>query len=85
MTTLLQVLGLIHEQVRSQHNAITYNIDLASLEDAGRNATQHILLALEFQGMASIRTSLKACDNIVAWREHVNYFSFSFIAPLQSQ
>ena len=46
---------------------------------------QDILVAIEFQGMASVGATLKAGNDIITGSEVVNNFTFSFVAPLQTE
>ena len=61
------------------------HVDLSSLEDAGRDGTQHIFLTVELQRVTSVGTALESCYHIVARGQHVDHLAFSFIAPLESQ
>ena len=85
VSALLQRLGLVHEEVGSQHHTIAYNVHLVTLEDARRDAAQHIFLPLKLQCVPGIGASLESGYNIIAGSEHVNYLSLAFVAPLQTQ
>ena len=85
MTALLQVLGFSHEQIGSQHHAVTDNVHLSSLEDTGGNTAKHILLTFELQGMSGIRTTLKTSYYIITRSQNIDHLTFTFIAPLQTQ
>ena len=85
MTTLSQVLCFLHEEIRSQDDAITDNIQLTTLEDTRRNTAQNILLTFKLKCMTCIRTALKACYYIIAWCKNVYNLTFTFIAPLQTE
>ena len=79
-----QLLRLFAEQDRVQHYAVTDQVDLATLEDTGRNTAQHVFLTLELQRVTGIRTALKTGYYIVLRREHIHHFAFALIAPLES-
>ena len=85
MTALLQILGLCHEQIGSQHHAVTDDVHLSSLENTRRNAAKHIFLTFELQGMSCIRTTLKTSYYIITRCQHIDHLTFTFIAPLQTQ
>ena len=85
MTTGLQCLGFLHEEVGSQHYAITNDVYLTTLEDTRRDRAQHILLPLKLQCMTGIGTALKTGNNIVLGSQHVDYLTLSFVAPLQTE
>ena len=85
MAAGLERLGFLHEQVGSQYDTITDDIRFSTLEDARGNGAKHILLALELQRMTGIGTALKTSHHIILRGEHINYLTFSFVAPLQTQ
>ena len=85
MTTSLQRFGFVHKQVGSQHHAITDDVDLTALEDTRGYRAQHILLALELECMASVRTALETGYHIILRGQHVDHLTFSFVAPLQTE
>ena len=85
VTTGLQCFGLFHKEVGSQHNTITDNVHLTTLEDTRGNRAQHILLAFKLQRMTSIRTTLETGNHIVLRGQHIDHLTFSFVAPLQSE
>ena len=85
MAAGLESLGFLHEQVGSQYDTITDDIYFTALENARGNGAKHILLALELQRMTGIGTALKTSHHIILRGEHINYLTFSFVAPLQTQ
>ena len=85
VTALLQILCLCHEEVRSENHAVTYNVDLTTLENARGDAAQHVLLAFELQGMSCVRTSLKTSNYIILRSKDVYDLSLSLIAPLETE
>ena len=85
MAAGLESLGFLHEQVGSQDDTITDDIRFSALEDARGNGAKHVLLALELQRMTGIGTALKTSHHIILRGEHINYLTFSFVAPLQTQ
>jgi hypothetical protein len=46
---------------------------------------QHMLGMIELQRVAGIGASLEAGDQLIMRCEHIHYFSFAFISPLQAQ
>ena len=85
VATGLKCLGFVHEEVWSKHHTISNNVHLATLEDAGGDGTQHILLAFKFQRVTGIRSSLETGNHIVLRGQHIDHLTFSFVAPLQAQ
>ena len=81
----LERAGFFFEKHRVEHHATAYYINGIVLENAGRNGTQHIFFAVEFEGMAGIRPSLETGHDIVGRSEHVHYLAFAFVAPLETQ
>jgi len=47
VTTGLQGLGLLHEEVGSEDNAIADDVNLTTLENTRGDGAEHILLAIE--------------------------------------
>ena len=82
--TLFKSFGLFHEQYRVKHHTVAYHVDAAFLEDAARNRTEHILVALEFQRVSGIRSALETRHHVIARGEHIHDLAFSFIAPLEA-
>src|SRR5574344_1132225 len=85
MTTLFQVHSFVHKQIRSQDYTVTDDIHFTTLEYTRRDRTETIFLTFEFKRMTSIRTTLKTCYHIIVWRQNVNYLTFTFIAPLETE
>ena len=85
VSTGFKCLGFLHEEIGSQNYTITDNVNLSTLEDSRWNRTEHILLSFKFQCMASIRTTLETGNNIVLGSQNINYLTFSFVAPLQTE
>ncbi len=85
VSAFLQFLGFGHEQVGGKHHTVAYDIHLASLEYSGRYAAENIFFSFKLQSVPGIRSTLKTCHYIIIRCKHVNDFSFSFIAPLQSE
>ena len=85
MSTCFECLGLVHEEVRSQHHAITNNIHLAPLEDTRGNGAKHILLTFKLQCVASIGTTLKTSYHVVLRGQYIDHLTFSFVTPLQTE
>ena len=85
VSALLKILGLLHEEVGSEHYAIADDVNLTSLENARRDAAEYILLALKLESVACIRTALETCDHIILRGEDINNLALTFVAPLQSE
>jgi hypothetical protein len=45
---------------------------------------KYVFDAVELQSMPSIRTALKAGDDIIVFGQYVDDFSLSLVAPLQA-
>ena len=85
MSTGLQSLCLVHKEVGSKNDTITDDVHLAALEDTRGNATENILLTLEFESVTGIGSTLKTSNDIITRGQYIDHLSFSFIAPLQSE
>ena len=85
VTTLLQRLSLVHEEIGSKYHTVTDNVHLSTLENTRGDGTKHVLLAFELQRMSGIGASLEAGYNVILWGQNVDHLSFTFIAPLQSE
>ena len=85
MTAGLQSLGFVHKEVGSQNHAVANDIHLSTLKNTRWNRAQHVFLSLELQRVASIRTTLETSNNIILGSQNIDYLTFSFIAPLQSE
>src|SRR5574344_512190 len=85
MTTCLQCLCLVHKKVGSKNDTIADDINLATLENTRGNAAQNIFLTFEFQCVTCIWATLETCNHIITRGQYIDHFSFSFIAPLQTE
>ena len=81
----LQFVRLGHEEVGSNHAAVTYDVDFLLVEDARGNAAQHKLLAVEDDGVSRIRAAGKACHHVVAGRKVVHHFTLALVAEYDAQ
>jgi hypothetical protein len=77
-------LQLTAEYYRVEDDAIANYVEDVRVENAARHLVQHVLLAIEGEGMAGVGATLKAGYGIVGRGEYVNDFSFSFVAPLEA-
>ena len=75
---------LFGEDDRVDHHAVADDVDRAVPENARGNRVQHVLLALEVEGVPCIRAALEPGDHPVGGSEHVHDFPFSLVAPLQA-
>ena len=80
----LKSLGLLAEQYRIKHYPIAYEID-AIPENTGRDGTQHDLPAVKLKSVSGIGAALETRHRIITRSKHVNHFSFSFVAPLETK
>ena len=85
MTTLCQFNSFLHEEERIEHYAIADNVYLASLENSRRNRAEHILLAIEFQCVTSVRTTLESCYDVITWSQYIDYLTFTLVSPLEAE
>ena len=75
---------LFGEDDRVDHHAVADDVDRAVPENARGNRVQHVLLALEVEGVPCVRAALEPGDHPVGGSEHVHDFPFSLVAPLQA-
>ena len=80
--TLTQVINLFHESDRVEGHAITDHVDLARMQDAGRDQVQDVLLVSYDHGVARVRSALIANDEVCIAREEIDDLPFTLIAPL---
>ena len=80
-----QLFGFSHEQVGGNHTSVADDIQFTFVEDAGRNGAKNELLAAEDDGVAGIGASGETCYDIVARGEHIDDFSFTFVAENDAQ
>ena len=85
MTALRQFQSLLHEEQWVEHNAVADDVYLAALKDARWNTSQHILLSVELQSVASIRSTLKTCYDVIAWCKNIYHLAFTLVAPLEAE
>ena len=78
-----ELLSFRSEEHGVEHHAVADNVDVA-LEHARGDRAQHYFAAIEFERMAGIGSALEACHHVVARSEHVYYFTFTFVAPLEA-
>ncbi len=81
----LEVAGLVHKQVGSQHDAVADDVDFVSLEDTRGNGSQDVFLSFELKCVARVGTALEACYHVVSWGEHIDHLAFALIAPLEAE
>src|SRR5690606_8118778 len=67
------------------HHAVTDEVKRVFIENSRRDCVQDILLPIEFERMTSVGTALETGDEVVFRTEYIDYFSFTFVAPLQTQ
>jgi hypothetical protein len=77
-------LQLAAEYYRVEDDAIADYVEDVGVENATWHLVQHVLLAIEGEGMAGVGAALKAGYGIVGRGEHIHDFSFSFVAPLEA-
>ena len=82
-TARFESLGLFTEEDRVKHHSVAYDIGLPILEDTRRDGAQYILFTLKFKGVTGIGSALETCYSVVTRCQHVHYFSFAFVAPLE--
>src|SRR5690606_12450650 len=67
-----------------EHDAISDEVDLARVENAGGDLMQHHLLVFYIEGMACVWSALEACNHIIVFSEIIYNLSFSLVAPLEA-
>ena len=82
MSACFQRLSFCLEQRRIKYHSITNDVHFITLEYSRRDRTKHIFLTFKFKSMSGIRASLKTSNHIVTGSQHIDYFTFSFVAPL---
>ena len=82
---LAEGLGFLHEKHGVKHHTVAYKIGFLVLEHARGYGAEHIFLAVEFKGVAGVGPTLKTGYHIVTRSEHIHYFTFSFVAPLEAE
>ena len=54
------------------------------MEDTAGDDVQHMLHAIELEGVAGIGTTLETGHHIIVRSEHVDNLTLAFIAPLET-
>ena len=80
-----QRFGLVTEKDGVDHHSVADDIGLATLENARRYRAEHVFLAVEFQRVTGIGTSLKTGYHLIAGRQHVHNLPFALVTPLQAE
>ena len=65
-----------------QHDPITDDVYLISLENTRGDGTEDVLLSFELQRMPCVRPPLEACYNIIGRSQYIDDFPFAFVSPL---
>ena len=76
------MINFFQQGERIDNDAVANDVELAGIENAGRDEMQHVLLIADLDGVPSIVASLIADDDVRLLSQDVNYFAFAFIAPL---
>src|SRR5574344_1748233 len=80
----LQVVNFFLEDAGFYEDSVAYHIEFFLVEYTGRNDMKDVFYAIEFECVTRIRAALKTGNHIVFRGEDVHYFTFTFIAPLQT-
>ena len=78
----LQLVDLLEQRVRIDHDAVADDRQLAAAHDAGRQQRQFVGHAVDDQRMAGIVAALEADDDVGLLRQPVDDLAFAFVAPL---
>ena len=85
VSAAFEVDGFVHEEVGGEDDSSADDVDFVALEDAGGDGAEDVFLSFELEGVSCVGASLEACDDVVVGGEHIDYFSFSFVAPLEAE
>ena len=83
-TLLMQVVQFFDQRFRIHHHPISNHRDFFWKENPWRNQMQFVLLAVNYNGMAGIVTTLITGNHFGISRKKISDFPFSFISPLGS-
>ena len=78
----LEIGDLADEDLRVKHHAVTDNAPLPSVKNAGGDQVEHDLLVAHHKGVTGVVPPLIADHIIGKLGIDIDYFSFTFIAPL---
>ena len=77
--------GLLAEEHWVEHNAVADNICNGPFgENARGNGAEHMLVSVEFKGVARIRTALETSYYIIIGSENIDNLAFALVAPLET-
>jgi hypothetical protein len=85
VAALGELLRLGAEQDGVEHHAVADDVGLAALKNTRRDRTEHVLLAVELEGMTGIGTALKTGYDFITGSQHVHYLPLALVAPLQAE
>src|ERR671927_350732 len=77
-------LDLVNERDRINHHSISDDADFTASKNARRDEMKDVGSAVVNYGMSGIITALATHHHVSFRREHVNDFTFAFVAPLGS-
>ena len=79
-----QILHFLCKSRRIDHDAVADDIDDLFAEDPGRDQVQNIFFRTVFDSMTGIVPALKADNHFRITGEHIYYFTFTLVTPLDA-
>ena len=83
-TLLGNTLNLLTEDAGLDEHAVTDEVDFVLMKDTTGDDMQHMLEAVELEGVAGIGAALEAGHHIIARSQHVDYLALALVAPLET-
>ena len=84
LTLFGDTLNLLTEDAGLDEHTVADEVDFVLVKDAAGDDVQHVLHAVELEGVAGVGAALETGHHVVPRSEHVDDFSLAFIAPLES-
>src|SRR5690606_6991331 len=81
----VQTFQFLYKNYGIYNHSVSDEVNRVFVKHPRWDCTQNVFYAINFQGVSSVWGTLKTCDNIVVLCEHIDNFSFAFVAPLQSK
>ena len=77
--------NLVQQNHGINDHAVADNVHGSLAENAGRNGVKHKAVAVKYQRVTGVGTALEAGNHFVGGSEHIHYFAFAFVAPLEAE
>ena len=82
---LLDGFNLFQQNHGINDHAVTNHVHSAFAENTGGNRVKHKMVTAKDQGMTGIGTTLETGYHLVGGSEHIHYFAFTLVAPLEAE